>query len=79
VQTITPKMKIFARAHRLTGASTLLKLGVTFVAPEIIESSFLLGENLLTSLGVRKQKIDELLQHLRINNYENVRRPVDGK
>lgn len=79
VQTITPKMKIFARAHRLTGASALLKLGVTFVAPEIIESSFLLGENLLTSLGVRKQKIDELLQHLRINNYENVRRPVDGK
>jgi len=79
VQTITPKMKIFARAHRLSVASELHKLGVTFATPEIIESSFLLGEHLLGSLGVHQPKINHLLQTLRVNNYENIKRPVDGK
>jgi CPA2 family monovalent cation:H+ antiporter-2/glutathione-regulated potassium-efflux system protein KefB len=79
VHEIAPHMKIFARAHNLKASRDLLALGVKSATPEIIESSFIIGSNLMKSLGLSKTKIDSLMEYLRVDGYANVKKPLDVK
>ena len=74
-----PHMKIFARAHSLKTANELLNIGVKSATPEIIESSFIVGSEVLSSIGLSKNKINDLTSYLRENGYENVKKPIDVK
>lgn len=79
VHTIAPHMKIFARAHSLRSSQELLNIGVKFATPEIIESSFLLGAEVLANVGLSQSKIDSLVEFLREDGYANVRKPISSK
>ncbi len=79
LRSLHPRVKIFARAHSLKTSKDLVALGVKNATPEIIESSFTLGDNLMTSLGISKAKINSLTQYLREDDYANVKKPIDGK
>ena len=79
LRTMAPRIKIFARAHNLKSAQDLMAMGVKTAMPEIIESSFILGGQLLDGLGLSKIKIGALMENLRANNYANVRKPIDNK
>lgn len=79
VHTIAPHMKIFARAHSLRSSQELLNIGVKFATPEIIESSFLLGAEVLANVGLSQSKIDSLVEFLRENGYANVKKPINSK
>ena len=78
-RSISPRIKIFARAHNLKSANDLIKMGVKSAMPEIIESSFLLGDKLMSGLGLSRVKINSLVEDLRANNYANVKQPIDTK
>ena len=78
-RSISPRTKIFARAHNLKSANDLIKMGVKSAMPEIIESSFLLGDKLMSGLGLSRIKINSLVEDLRANNYANVKQPIDTK
>ncbi len=69
VKSITPRVKIFARARNLADSKMLLKEGVFEALPETMESSFFLGYGLLEHLGVSDAKIERLLEDMRANNY----------
>lgn len=77
VKSLSPRIKIFARAHNLKSANDLIKSGVKFAMPEIIESSFVLGENLMVGLGVSRSKINTVVDDMRANNYSNVKQRVN--
>jgi len=79
LNSLVPHMKIFARAHNLKTANELLKIGVKSATPEIIESSFIVGSEVLSSVGLSQSKIDTLTSYLRENRYENVKKPIDVK
>lgn len=72
VRSISPRVKIFARARNLPDSKILLRSGVFQAFPETIESSFFLGYGLLEFLGVSENKIEEMLYELRANNYEKL-------
>ncbi len=76
---ISPRIKIFARARNLKSSRDLLKMGVKSATPEIIESSLTLGSEVMTGLGFSKPKINDLINSLRENGYENVKKPLDSK
>ena len=78
-RSISPKIKIFARAHNLKSANDLIKMGAKTAMPEIIESSFLLGDKLMSGLGLSRIKINAVTEDLRANNYANVKQPIDTK
>lgn len=79
VRSMSKKTKIFARAHNLKTSQELLALGAKCATPEIIESSFTVGENVMTALGLSNAKVSALVADLRANNYANVKKPIDGK
>ena len=79
VHAISPRIKVFARAHSLKSSRELLHLGVKAATPEIIESSFIMGSNVMAGLGLSKAKINSLMNYLRENGYENVKKPIDIK
>ncbi len=79
LNSIAPRMKIFARAHNLKVSKELLNMGVKSATPEIIESSFIIGSNLMESLGLSKTKINTLMDFLRADGYANVKKPIDTK
>ena len=76
VRGVAPKVKIFARARNLADSKALLKLGVAEAQPETIESSFFLGYGVLTHLGISENKIDNLLDEMRADNYALIDTPV---
>ena len=79
LRSLAPRIKIFARAHSLKSSKELLSMGVKSATPEIIESSFILGSNLMTALGISKAKISALMDFLREKGYQNVKKPIDVK
>jgi voltage-gated potassium channel Kch len=79
VKSMSNRTKIFARARNLKSSRELLDLGVKSATPEIIESSFIIGANLMAGLGLSQNKISNLMKDLRANNYENVKKPIDVK
>ncbi len=76
---IAPHVKIFARAHSLRSSKELLGMGVKSATPEIIESSFILGGEVMSGIGLSRNKINELIQNLRQDGYANVGKPIDVK
>lgn len=76
VRSIAPRVKIFARARNLADSKVLLKEGVIEAQPETIESSFFLGYGVLSHLGISENKIENLLDEMRSNNYSMVDNPV---
>lgn len=79
LRSMSPRIKIFARAHNLKSANDLIQMGVKSATPEIIESSFIVGEKLMAGLGLSHAKINALTDDLRANNYANVKQPIDTK
>lgn len=79
LQGIAPRMKIFARAHNLKSSRELLKMGVKSATPEIIESSFSLGADVMANMGFSATKINALVDYLRENDYENIKKPLNVK
>ena len=76
---LSSHIKIFARARNLQSSRDLLSLGVKSATPEIIESSFILGADVMAGLGLSKSKISALMDYLRENGYENVKKPINLK
>lgn len=76
VRGIAPKVKIFARARNLADSKALLKLGAAEAQPETIESSFFLGYGVLTHLGISENKIENLLNEMRADNYALIDTPI---
>ena len=76
---MSKKIKIFARAHNLKSSKELLAMGVQSATPEIIESSLMVGANVMEGLGLSKIKISELTNSLRADGYANVKKPIDFK
>lgn len=79
VRGMSKRVKIFARAHSLKTSQELLALGAKCATPEIIESSFTVGEKVMTTLGLSPAKVNALVADLRAHNYANVKKPIDGK
>lgn len=79
LHTIAPRMKIFARAHNLKSSKELLDMGVHSATPEIIESSFALGGEVMSGIGLSRNRIDELTEYLRRDGYANVGKPIEIK
>ena len=79
LNTIAPHIKIFARAHSLKSSQELMNIGVKYATPEIIESSFILGAQVLENMGLSKNKINELTEYFRADGYMNVNKPIGVK
>ena len=79
LQTIAPRMKIFARARNLKSSRELISMGVKSATPEIIESSFIVGSKVMEGLGLSKAKINALMEYLRSDEYANVKKPINIK
>ncbi|MBN1324906.1 MAG: cation:proton antiporter [Alphaproteobacteria bacterium] len=79
VRTISPRIKIFARARNLEESKLLLKEGVKEALPETVESSFMLGEGVMSSIGIKNEKIEKIISEIRKNNYEKLEDISDKK
>lgn len=79
VKTIAPKVKIFARARNMEESKLLLKEGVKEALPETIESSFMLGEGLMSNIGVPEEEIKKIISEIRKNNYQKLESISDRK
>ncbi len=79
VKSIAPRIKIFARARNLADSQMLMREGVETALPETIESSFMLGYNVLANSGVSDKKIDELVCRMRSNNYSELSTVISDK
>ncbi|MCL1785631.1 MAG: cation:proton antiporter [Alphaproteobacteria bacterium] len=77
VKQATPNVRIFARARNLEEALILQREGAKLALPETIESSFMLGEQVLETLGIKQDKIDILLSRLRGDNYATLSKILD--
>ena len=72
-------MKIFARARNMDEARLLRVEGVTEVLPETVESSFMLGHSVLSSIGISENKIENMMTEMRENNYAKLERVPDKR
>lgn len=79
IQTIAPKVKIFARARNMEESKLLLKEGVKEALPETIESSFMLGEGVMSNIGIATDKIESIISEIRKNNYAKLDHISDKK
>jgi glutathione-regulated potassium-efflux system protein KefB len=68
-----PQLSIITRARDLKTAGELLGAGATKAVPEAIESSLMLGASALSMVGVVTEDVDQLLQDVRMSDYERVR------
>lgn len=79
VKSISPRMKIFARARNLADSRVLLKDGVFAATPETIESSFFLGRSVLNHLGASDASIKKMLSEMRVDNYATLDTQISDK
>lgn len=79
VKSIAPRVKIFARARNLADSQMLMREGVQTALPETIESSFMLGYNVLSHVGVSDVQIDNLVCNMRQNNYSALSTVISDK
>lgn len=79
LKAIAPRVKIYARARSLKSSREFMDLGVKSATPEIIESSFMLGGDLMSGLGLSHQKINALISELRADGYANIKKPLRSK
>jgi glutathione-regulated potassium-efflux system ancillary protein KefC len=74
---LVQNVRIFARARNLTEANILQNEGAKMALPETIESSFMLGEQVLLDQGVKLRDVEILMSRLRGNNYETLNGILD--
>ena len=79
VKSIAPRIKIFARARNLADSQMLMREGVQTALPETIESSFMLGYNVLSHVGVSDSKIEHLVLDMRRDNYAALSTVISDK
>ena len=79
LRSMSKRVKIFARAHNLETSKVLMSMGVKSATPEIIESSFIVGGDVMASLGLPISRICALTDNLRMDGYANVRKSVELK
>ena len=79
VKSIVPRIKIFARARNLADSQMLMREGVQTALPETIESSFMLGYNVLSHMGVSDKKIERLVFDMRRDNYSELSTFISDK
>lgn len=79
VKSIAPRVKIFARARNLADSQMLMREGVETALPETIESSFMLGYNVLAHVGVSDAKINDLVYDMRSDNYSALSTVISDK
>lgn len=79
IKSVTPRVKIFARARNLADAQIFLSDGVDVSLPETIESSFLLGASVLECMGVRESSVNRLLSDMRSDNYSGLATVISDK
>lgn len=79
VKSIAPRIKIFARARNLADSQMLMREGVQTALPETIESSFMLGYNVLSHMGVSDKKIERLVFDMRRDNYSELSTFISDK
>jgi Kef-type K+ transport system membrane component KefB len=79
VRTMTPHVRIFARARNLEESKVLMAEGVKEALPETIESSFMLGKGILANIGISEAKIEALIQGMRHNHYATLERVPERK
>lgn len=79
VKSIVPRIKIFARARNLADSQMLMREGVETALPETIESSFMLGYNVLSHAGVSDSKIERLVFDMRRDNYSELSTVISDK
>ncbi len=69
IREVTPRVKIFARARNMEESKILVREGVMEAFPETVESSFMLGQEVLENVGVSQGKITKLLGNMRNDHY----------
>ncbi len=69
VFSIQKRAKIFSRARTLEESKMLMNEGVKTALPETIESSFILGQDVLTSIGIKDSVIENMLNDFRESHY----------
>jgi glutathione-regulated potassium-efflux system ancillary protein KefC len=69
VRSVYKAAKIFARARTLDEANSMRQEGVHAALPETIESSFMLGEQVMESLGLKRDEIEAMISRMRKDNY----------
>ena len=79
IKSIAPRVKIFARARNLADSQMLMREGVETALPETIESSFMLGYNVLAHVGVSDAKINDLVRDMRSDNYSALSTVISDK
>lgn len=79
VKSIAPRIKIFARARNLADSQMLMREGIQTALPETIESSFMLGYNVLSHVGVSDSKIEHLVLDMRRDNYAALSTVISDK
>ena len=77
IKQVAKNVRIFARARTLDEAKILQKEGAKLALPETIESSFMLGEQVLLDLGIDCDRIDVLMTRLRGDNYATLSKILD--
>jgi Kef-type K+ transport system membrane component KefB/voltage-gated potassium channel Kch len=77
VRAVAPRVRIFARARNMGEAEILLREGARLALPETVESSFLLGEQLMLDLGVGPDDVNMMLARLRGDNYAMLNNILD--
>lgn len=77
IRSITPRVRIFARARNMHEADILQREGVKLALPETIESSFMLGEQVMLDIGVPSKEVEILMCRMRGNNYATLNEILD--
>lgn len=68
-RSVSQNVRIFARVRNMQESENLRSEGKLVALPETIESSFVLGQEVLGALGVREKTIEDLMTTLRRDNY----------
>lgn len=66
-------LPLLVRAHDDSQLERLERLGATEVVPETLESSMMMGEHLLTQLGVPAEQVVLLMERVRREHYQSLR------
>jgi Kef-type K+ transport system membrane component KefB/voltage-gated potassium channel Kch len=66
---VSPRVRVFVRVRNMQESKELRSTGKLVALPETIESSFLLGQEVLGAMGVQEKTIEGLLNYLRSENY----------
>lgn len=76
-QEVDPELPVFVRARDLTHVKELEALGASAAVPEALEASLQLGAITLASIGIMPDKISEILQEVRENDYEGIGKTIE--